>query len=128
MKQDGKEVAYATGIDFDEDFELQGIRTLGFHGDRGFKSMGYSCNFSVNTFVLIGGAIEGALKTPTRKSILTQGVLDFEIIDLVTKKTLYIAKSCKCGGKSTSLDATALATKTTRWRAVDIIPNEANVS
>ena len=24
VKQDGKEVAYATGIDFDEDFELQG--------------------------------------------------------------------------------------------------------
>lgn len=34
VKADGKIVAYATGVTMDEDFELQGIRTLGFHGDR----------------------------------------------------------------------------------------------
>jgi hypothetical protein len=34
VKYEGQTIGYATGLDFDEDFELQGIRTLGYHGDR----------------------------------------------------------------------------------------------
>ena len=37
--QDGHIVTYCSEITFDEDFELEGIRTLGYHGDRFFKSI-----------------------------------------------------------------------------------------
>jgi len=120
----GKIIAYATGIDWDEDFELQGIRTLGFHGDRDFKSMGYTASFNVGSFVLSGGQIEGALPTPERATILTTKLTEFEVIDLATGKTLYILQGCKCGGKATTLDANALATKATRWRCKNVKPME----
>jgi hypothetical protein len=122
VRYEGKVIAYATGFDFDEDFELQGIRTLGYHGDRDFKSMGYTCSFNVGSFVLTGGAIEGALPTPTRATILTTKLTEFEVIDLATGSTLYILQGCKCGGKGTTLDANALATKATRWRAKNVKP------
>jgi hypothetical protein len=122
VKQDGKIVAYATGVTLDEDFELQGIRTLGFHGDRDFKSMGYTASFRVGTFVLLGGAIEGALTTPTRTNILQATLLDFEIIDLINKQTLYIAQGCKCATKNTAIESGALATKDTTWRCKNIKP------
>jgi len=89
VKLDGKIIAWATNLSFDEDFELQGIRTLGYHGDRGYKSQGYNCSVTVGTFVLIG-TIGEALPVPTRKTILTSGVLDFEVMDLNTNKTLYV--------------------------------------
>jgi hypothetical protein len=34
VKFNGRVIAYATNVSFNEDFELQGIRTLGYHGDR----------------------------------------------------------------------------------------------
>lgn len=37
--QDGKVIAFASGVNFDTDYELEGVRTLGFHGDRFFKSI-----------------------------------------------------------------------------------------
>ena len=72
VKYEGKTIGYATNVSFDEDFELQGIRTLGFHGDRDFKSMGYNCNVTVGTFVL-QGSVDDALPTPSRQTILKTG-------------------------------------------------------
>lgn len=40
ITQDNKQIAFASGLNFDQDYEVEGIRTLGFHGDRFFKSMG----------------------------------------------------------------------------------------
>jgi hypothetical protein len=87
-----------------------------------FKSMGYTANFNVGSFVLSGGAIEGALPTPTRASIITTKLVDFEVLDLASGKTLYVLQGCKCGGKATNFDANALATKQTRWRCKIVKP------
>lgn len=32
--QDGNVIAFASGVNFDADYEIEGVRTLGFHGDR----------------------------------------------------------------------------------------------
>lgn len=123
VKLNGKIVAYATNVSFDEDFELQGIRTLGFHGDRDFKSMGYSCTVTVGTFVLQGSESD-ALPVPSRETILKSGLVDFELIDLKTGKTLFLLKQCKCGTVAANFDSGALATKNTTWRCREVKPIE----
>jgi hypothetical protein len=85
-----------------------------------FKSMGYSCSITVGTFVLIGTNVDGALPLPDRSNILTQHLLDFELIDLASGTTMYIMQGCKCGSKDTALDSGALATKNTTWRAKNV--------
>lgn len=115
VKYEGKTIGYATNISFDEDFELQGIRTLGFHGDRDFKSLGYNCNVTVGTFVL-EGSVDDALPTPSRDTILGSGLVNFEILNLNTGDTLFILQGCKCATKGVTFDGTALSTKNTTWR------------
>jgi hypothetical protein len=119
VKYEGKTIGYATNVSFDEDFELQGIRTLGFHGDRDFKSLGYNCNVTVGTFVLQGD-VDDALPTPSRSTILQSGLVDFELIDLNTGTTLYLLSSCKCATKGVAFEGTSLATKNTTWRCREV--------
>jgi hypothetical protein len=121
--QDGNIVGWATNISFDEDFELGGIRTLGFHGDRGYRSMGYNCSVSVGTFVL-QGQVADSLKTPTRRTILTSGQIDFYIFDLVSETPLFILRQCKCGTKGVNLDSGSLSSKNTTWRCREVLERE----
>jgi len=123
VKVNGTTVGWATNISFDEDFELQGIRTLGFHGDRGYKSQGYNCTVTVGTFVLQSTELD-QLPLPTRKTILTSGAVDFEVIDSVTGETLYILEFCKCATKGVNLDSGSLGTKNTTWRCKEVIPKK----
>lgn len=123
LKHNGQTVGYATNVSVDEDFELQGIRTLGFHGDRDFKSLGYNCSMTVGTFVLQGD-INDALPTPSRATILKTGLVDFEILDLNSGETLYILQSCKCATKGVSFESTSLATKNTTWRCREVKEKE----
>jgi len=128
VKYNGVTIAYATNVSIDEDFELQGIRTLGVHGDRDFKSMGYSATMTVGTFVLVGSsAVPGALPTPTKDTIVTSGLVNFEILspDITTDGTpvtLYLAQGCKCASKGVNFDSGALATKNTTWRVKNVKP------
>ncbi len=119
IKYNGTEVGYATNVSVDEDFELQGIRTLGFHGDRDFKSLGYNCSVTVGTFVLQGD-VDDALPTPSRSTILQTGLIDFEILDLNTGLTLYVLQSCKCATKGVSFEGNSLAGKNTTWRCREV--------
>lgn len=120
---DGKIVAFATNISFDEDFELQGIRTLGFHGDRGYKSQGYNATVTVGTFVLLKEA-EDNLPVPTRRTILTSGQVDFFLFDLVSDDPLYVLKQCKCATIGVNLDSGSLSSKNTTWRCREVIPKD----
>lgn len=127
VKFEGNTVAWATNISFDEDFELQGIRTLGFHGDRGYKSQGYNCSITVGTFVLEGDVADN-LPTPTRRNILTSGLTSFELLNAQSGLTMYILKGCKCGTSGVSLDSGSLSQKNTTWRCQEVLPQEGNVS
>ena len=123
VRQDGREIGWATNMSFDEDFEINAIRTLGYHGDRGYKSMGYNCRVTVGTFVLQAG-LDNHLSIPSRRTILTSGLLDFEAIDKMTGQTLYILRECKCGTAGTNFDSGSLATKTTTWRCREVLAGE----
>lgn len=127
IKLDGQIIGWATNLSFDEDFEIQGIRTLGFHGDRGYKSQGYNCTVSVGTFVLQGDVADN-LPVPTRRTILTSGVVSFEVLDLITGNTLFILSQCKCATSGVNLDSGSLSSKNTTWRCREVLPIEGNVS
>jgi len=119
---DNKEIGWATNVSFDEDFELQGIRTLGYHGDRGYKSQGYNCTVTIGSFVLMG-VFDNAVATPTRSTILTSGAISMELMDQ-NGNTLYILKQCRCATKGVNADSGSLATKNTTWRCREVIPKQ----
>jgi hypothetical protein len=80
---------------------------------------------TVGTFVLQGD-VDDALPTPSRDTIIKTGLVDFELIDLNTGQTLYIARSCKCATKGITFEGTSLANKNTTWRVRQL--DEKNVS
>jgi len=130
---DGKVCGWATSMNWSEDFEVQGIRTLGFHGDRGWKSMGYNCSIRVGTLVLFAGdTTQDAVPLETRRSILKSGLAQFEVYgpDAVTgeRKHLFTLKDCKCGTQDINFDTGALAARNTTWRCREVAPNATNVS
>lgn len=129
LKVEGEVVGWATNVSVDEDFELQGIRTLGRHGDRGYKSQGYNASVTVGTFVLVGDLTD-RLPTPTRRTILSSGMVDMEIVGEVgpngeedNADTLYVFRGCKCGTKNMTYDSGTLVAKNTTWRCMEVLPN-----
>ncbi len=125
--QDGKIVSYASGINYDQDWELEGIRTLGHHGDRYFKSLGYTGRFTIETFLLRGQDMDGSLITPGWQpdgscNINTSGLFDFAILDLHSFEVLATMVSCKISNDSVQFPARGLNTKSTQWRTTRILP------
>lgn len=125
--QDGEVISFASGVNFDEDFELEGIRTLGFHGDRFFKSMGYTLSMSVETYVIRRASEPGALKTPGWQpdgtfNANTAGAFDFVIADVHSLTVLFTLLGCKLSTQGAQFASRGLNTKTTNWRATRAIP------
>lgn len=125
--QDGGIVAFASGVNFDTDYELEGIRTLGFHGDRFFKSMGYTASMTVETYVLREANVTGALKTPGwgpdgKFSANTAGEFDFVIADVNSLTILFTMLKCKLSTESVQFPSRGLNTKSTSWRCSRVLP------
>lgn len=125
--QDGRIISYASNVSFDEDWELEGIRTLGFFGDRYFKSMGYTARVNVDTYVLRGANIPGAVATPGwqwdgSNNINTAGLFDFVIMDLHSLEVLFTLLGVKLATTNVQFPARGLNTKATTWRAMRILP------
>lgn len=125
--QDGRIVSFASGLNCDQDHELEGIRTLGFHGDRFFKSMGYTANAQIETYLLRRKNEPGALATAGWQAdgtynLNTAGAFDFVICDLNSLDVLLTLLACKMGTESNAFPARGLNTKTTNWKVSRILP------
>jgi len=121
VKIDGKKVAWATDITVDQDFELQPVRTLGHHGDRGFKSVGYNANFTVGSFKLLKSAkADEALPQETRTSIITSGLATFEIIDSITGDVFAILSKSKIATDNMTFANNDMAKRTTNWKCTEV--------
>lgn len=132
VKVDGRIVGWATAFSWSEDFELQGIRTLGYHGDRGWKSMGYNCSANCGTLMLFADATTNdALPMETRKSILRSGFYQFEMYGpnaAGDQKHLFTLADCKCGTQDMTFDSGTLVTRNTTWRVREVLPNDSSVA
>lgn len=128
LMQDNQIISFASGLNFDEDFEIEGIRTLGFHGDRFFKSMGYTANITIETYVIREANAEGALQTPGWQTDLsfnlnTNGEYDFTVHDITdVNQILFTMMGVKLSTQSVQFPARGLNTKSTAWRASRIVP------
>jgi hypothetical protein len=113
-------IGWATDAGFDEDFHLEPINTLGFHGPRGHKSTNYSASVNISAFVLSSNEID-KLSVPTRRTILTSGLINFQFVEKESGKLLFELRGCKCATHSVNVDQ-SLSRKTTRWEATEVIP------
>lgn len=122
-------IGWATGVSYDEDYELQPIRVLGQHGDIGHKSVGYSLNIRISTFGLIpegilNGKFENVGETKTiipvlnRKEILKSGELYFDIFDPDTGKLLVSLEKCKMATSGISIQNNNFITRETAWKGI----------
>jgi hypothetical protein len=127
ITQDGRIVGFASEANVQEDYELEGIRTLGFYGDRFFKSMGYTANMNVGTYLLRARNEPGALYTTGWQpdgsfNLNTAGAFDFAFADLGTLDILLTCLSCKNSTIDTAFPARGLNTKQVSWRVSRVIP------
>jgi len=125
--QDGRVVTFASEVTFDEDFELEGIRTLGYHGDRFFKSMGYTGQAQIGTYVLREKEHPGALHTPGWQwdntfNLNTAGEFDFVICDVDSLIVLFTLLGVKLSTQNVQFPARGLNAKQTNWRFSRALP------
>ena len=125
--QDGRVVTYAAEANIDEDFELEGIRTLGYHGDRFFKSMGYTASIRIGTYLLRGANNPGALLTPGWQAngtfnLNNAGEFDFVLADVDTLVVLVSCIGVKLSTQGTQFPARGLNTKDTNWKISRVLP------
>jgi len=121
---------WATGLSWDEDHEVQGIRVLGHHGDIGFKSIGYNANVRISSFGLIpeaindgnfGTEIKTILPVISRSNILTTGVFFFDVYDPITKNLLASLEKCKFSSNNVSIQNNNMITRETSWKCMEVI-------
>ncbi len=118
--QHGKLLGWATDAGFDEDFHLEPINSLGFHGPRGHKSTNYSCSVRISTFVL-NNEEEDQIQVFTRRNIQTAGLLNFQLVEKGTGLLLYELRGCKLATHSANIDQ-SLSRRQTRWECVEVVP------
>lgn len=127
VTQDGRTIGWATEVQIDEDFQIENIITLGFHGPRGFKSLGYDCSFTVGTFILNptlpdGTPVTDNLFVATRRTINTLAPISYELIDLITNQVFLKILGCVNSNNSWTVSAGQLATKNTSWKGREVVP------
>jgi hypothetical protein len=71
---DDLELAYATGADYDEDFAVAGLETLGHLGPSEYNSHGYSCTINVSMLIAKNKAIFNQV-VPNRADVQLDGHL-----------------------------------------------------
>jgi hypothetical protein len=127
IMQDNTVLAYSTEMSIAEDNSLQGIETLGFYGQREFKSLSYVANITLGYFLLLGEDISGALSIPGwqpdgTNNINSAGYYTFTGLDIHTLSVLFTVLGCKPGGRDLNIAVGALNTLSTRWMGRALLP------
>jgi len=127
IMQDNRILGYTTEMSMSEDNSLQGIETLGFYGNRDFKSLSNVVNITLATFLLTGEDIAGALSIPGwqpdgTNNINSSGYYNFTGINIHTLTALFTAIGCKMGGRDLSIAVGSLNTNSTRWMGKALLP------
>jgi hypothetical protein len=127
IMQDNRILGYSTEMSIAEDNSLQGFETLGYYGQRGFKSLSYVANITLGTFLLLGEDISGALSIPGWRpdgtnNINNSGYYTFTGLDIHTLSALFTIIGCKPAGRDLNIAVGALNTLSTRWMGRAMLP------
>jgi hypothetical protein len=122
LMQDNTILAYSTSLTISEDYQLDGVQSLGYYGFRDLLSLGYDCNLTLDTFLLRGADIAGSVSLPGwqpdgNNNINSAGLYTFTILDLHTLTTLATILGCKYGGGDLTIAQGSLMKRATKWRA-----------
>jgi hypothetical protein len=127
--QGNTQAAYTTDMNMSEDWQLEGIQTLGTHGFRDFMSLGYDLNFTLGTFLLRGADIAGNISLPgwqpdntNNINAPSSGLYTFSAVDIHTQTTLFTVLGGKYGGGDLAVAVGSLMTRQTRWRGRKMLP------
>ncbi len=127
LMQDNTILAYSTDLNVSEDFMLEGIQTLGFYGFRDFLSMGYSCDFTLGTFLLRGADIDGSVSTPGWQpdgtcNINSAGLYTFTGLAVHSLTVLFTLIGAKYSGGDLTVAQGSLMKRATRWKTRYMLP------
>jgi len=127
IMQDNTILAYSTDLQVTEDYMLEGIQSLGYYGFRDFLSMGYSCDFTMGTFLLRGADIAGSVSMPGwtssgNNNINSAGLYTFTGLDVHTLTVLFTVIGAKYGGGDLSIAQGSLMSRQTRWKSRMLLP------
>lgn len=127
LMQDNSILGYSTNLNLSEDFMLEGIQTLGYYGYRNFMSMGYSCEFSLGTFLLRGANVADALSIAGWQpdgtcNINSSGYNTFTGFDVHTLSVLFTIVGAKYSGGELSVAQGELMKRSTKWKSRFCLP------
>lgn len=108
----GQKVAFASDCSYNITHDHVPIDVLDQINATEYAEVGYSCNFSCNTFRVPGLSPIDQGFMPKLEGILTQSELTAELVDKITGKTLLRVVGVKCTGRSGSLGARSAGTET----------------
>ena len=120
-------LGFSTSMDIDEDYDLEGIQTLGYFGNRYILSKGYNLDFNLDTFLLLGSDIEGALSLPGwmpdgNNNINSSGLYNFTLLNVHTLTVLATVMGAKYGGGKLTVAKGELLKRSTKWKGRALIP------
>ena len=127
IMQDNSILGYSTDMNINEDYQIEGVQSLGYYGFRDFMSLGYSCDFDLNTFLLTGSAIDGSLSRPGWQSdgnnnINSAGLYTFSILNVHTLDVLATLIGAKYSGGSLTVAVGSLMKQSTKWKCRMMLP------
>lgn len=127
LMQDNTIMAYSTDLNVTEDYQLDGVQTLGYYGFRELLSLGYDCNLTMGTFLLRGADVAGNVSIPGwqpdgNNNINSSGLYTFTGLDIHTLIVLFTIMGVKYGGGDTTVAQGALMKRQTKWRARSLLP------
>ena len=127
LMQDNSILGYSTNLSVSEDFQLEGVQTLGYYGWRYLMSLGYSCEFTLGTFLLRGANIADALSIAGWQpdgtcNINSSGYNTFTGLDVHTLTVLFTIMGAKYGGGELSVAQGELMKRSTKWKCRYMLP------
>ena len=127
IMQENSILGYTTSMDIDEDYDIEGVQTLGYFGYRDILSKGYSCDFNMDTFLLIGADVAGSLSLPGwmangNNNINSNGLYTFTVLNVHTLSVLATIMGAQYGGGKLTIARGELMKRGTKWKAKSMIP------
>lgn len=118
FRLNGKQIAYASNVSFNENIQLEEVNTLDKLEVLEYAETGYRVDLSCQTFRVSNSSVKQLGIMQKLGDILTQGVMTAEVIDRVTNATLLLMEGVKLETRQTTVDARGVMTETWSFKGI----------
>ena len=115
---DGKQIAYASGVSYTEEVQLEEVNVLDEIAVKEHAEVGYRCTLQCNTFRVLNNSVKQLGLMSRLEDILTQGVLTADIFETNNPDgpPILVMLEVKIESRQTTLDARGVMTETWNFR------------